>query len=386
VADGGHPRVFPLLLAAFAAFGFLWGAWAVLIADLSRALDISPGPLGVALALGAAASIPAMLFGGRALDRWGRRAMILLNGALMGLGFGMLALVDTYGSLVVLLVVVFANSGAYDVGINAAAMDLERASKRRVMSYLHAAFSGGGMAGALAAGALVSAGMGFRAIYPLVTFLLVLVLVAVFFTRTLAGGTGPEPGGRAGFEVYRNPAILLLAALAALSFLSEGTMENWSAIYLRGSLELPALLGASGVAVFHAAMLAGRLGAAGAVLRFGRRNTLLASGALAALGMSLALATDFVPFILAGFLLVGVSLAAVAPISFSLAGDVAPDRAGQASSVITTVGYSGFLFGPVIIGGLGEIAGLRLALATIILAGALIFALSLWVREGGNVG
>jgi hypothetical protein len=47
--------VLPVLLGAFGVFGLFWGAYAVLLADLSGALDLTPGPLGVALFAGAAA-------------------------------------------------------------------------------------------------------------------------------------------------------------------------------------------------------------------------------------------------------------------------------------------------------------------------------------------
>ena len=81
--------------------------------------------------------------------------------------------------------------------------------------------------------------------------------------------------------------------------------------------------------------------------------------------------------VVAGFLVVGLALSAVVPVAFSVAGDLAPERAGGAISVVTTLGYGGFLFGPVLVGGLAEILGLRVALGTIAVAGALIFALSL---------
>lgn len=154
-------------------------------------------------------------------------------------------------------------------------------------------------------------------------------------------------------------------------------MEHWSGIYLRQTLELPALLGASGVAVFHAAMTAGRLGAAWTVARFGNRRTLLGAGLLAAVGMTLALVTLQPILVVVGFLVVGLALSAVVPVAFSVAGDLAPGRAGGAISVVTTLGYGGFLLGPVLVGGLAEILGLRVALGTIAVAGALIFALSL---------
>jgi MFS family permease len=80
--------------------------------------------------------------------------------------------------------------------------------------------------------------------------------------------------------------------------------------------------------------------------------------------------------------LVGLALAAVAPLAFSVAGETVPDRAGSAVSVVTTFGYGGFLLGPPLVGGLAEVAGLRTALGVV--AGFAVFLLSLRLREPGE--
>jgi MFS family permease len=157
-------------------------------------------------------------------------------------------------------------------------------------------------------------------------------------------------------------------------------MEHWSGVYLRTTLGLPALLGGSGVAVFFGAMAVGRLGAALVIARFGNRRTLLGAGLLTAGGMALALATREPLLVIAGFLVVGLALSAVVPIAFSAAGDIAPERAGAAISVVTTLGYGGFLLGPVIVGGLAEVIGLRAALGIIAVSGLMIFTLALRLK------
>jgi len=148
-------------------------------------------------------------------------------------------------------------------------------------------------------------------------------------------------------------------------------------------LGLPALLGGSGVAVFYAAMAVGRLGTAGAVRIFGNRITLVCAGLLTAAGMALALVTREPALVVGGFLVVGLALSSVAPIAFSVAGDVAPGGTGAAVSVVTTLGYGGFLLGPVLVGGLAEVLGLRAALLTIALAGIAIALLGARVAPEG---
>jgi MFS family permease len=181
--------------------------------------------------------------------------------------------------------------------------------------------------------------------------------------------------------VFGLAGLALAGSFATLGLLSEGQMANWSGIYLRRTLELPPLIGGTGVAVFFGAMALGRLGTGWVVGRLGNRQTLTAAGLLAAFGMVLALATTLPALVVAGFLLVGLAVAGVAPLAYSTAGYLAPQRAGAAISVVTTFGYGGFLLGPVVVGGLAELVGLRAALGIIALAGLAVFALSLSLRE-----
>ncbi len=374
---GRRSRVLFVLFGAFGFFGIFWGAFAVLLVDLSRALGLSPGPLGLALFAGAAASIVSMAALGWTADRLGRRVFLAASATVFGLGIAGLAVAGDYAVLILVLVVLYAASGLYDVGINAAAVDLERSAGRRYMTLFHAVFSAGGTVGALSAGALLQAGVDFRQVYLAVVIPLGVVLLSVVATRFPQQESAPLSADSGPYDLFKSLPLLLVAAVATLSLLSEGEMEHWSGIYLRENVGLPALLGSSGVAVFYGAMAVGRLGSAAAVARFGDRNTLLGAGALVAAGMSLALATLNPGVIIVGFLMVGLALSAIVPVAFSVAGDLAPGRAGSAVSVVTTFGYGGFLLGPVIVGGLAEIFGLRLALGAIAVAGVLVCTLSL---------
>src|SRR5918992_5516881 len=273
----------PVLLGAFGTFGLFSGTFAVLLADLSRALDLSPGPLGFALFVGAAASILTMALLGWTADRLGRRVFLMISGGVMGAGIAALAFAGGYAALLTALAVLHAASGLYDVGINAAAVDLEKATGRRFMAVLHAAFSAGGVVGALSSGVLLSSGVDFRHVYLGVLLPLGVVILAVATVRLPPPGGPPnnvEGDERVG--LYRNLPLLLIAVIATLALLSEGEMEHWSGVYLRQTLGLSALLGGSGVAVFYGSMAIGRLGAAFVIGRLGNRRTLLCAGLLAA--------------------------------------------------------------------------------------------------------
>jgi len=372
--------------SAFALFGLLFGVWQVALPDLQLSLHLSAGALGQALTVGFVAAFPLAVVGGRLADRWGARALLAGGALLMALALAGLVGVGSYGGLLIVLLVFYGASGAYDVGLSTAAIAQEQATGRRRLAYFHAAFSGASALGAVAGGLLVFAGLPYRWLYA--GLAAALVLLAWVAARSRATSWRPKPAATTAaatnplgtLAVYRLPGLLALAGVAALAFFSEGTLEEWSAIYLRSALQLPAVLGAAGPAVFHSAMLVGRLATGRLEGRVGRLRLLRLGGLVSALGMVVALATPQPALVLAGLLLTGLALAALAPTAFSLAGDLAPERSGEVSALITTIGYLGFLIGPALIGSLSDALSLRAALGTLVLAGGLMVVLSWGVK------
>lgn len=361
---------------SFVVFGAMFGAWQVLLADLQGALELSAATLGVALTAGAVASLPAMVLSGRAADRFGPRGLVVVTAVGLAVGLVATAVADGFLMLIAALLVLYGSSGAYDVGINTAAIEVERGRDGDLLSYFHAAYSGSAAAGAVAAGLVLRAGVRFRTVYLAAAAVLVAFALALAVARALPhGGNGAskQEGGR---SLFRHRLVLLVAVIALFAMFSEGTLENWSAIYLRRSLSLPADLGAVGVASFHAAMLVGRLAAGRAVGIVGRRRLLQGAGAFGALGMATALATAQPALVVVGFGAVGLAMSVVVPLAFSLAGEFAPERSGEASSVVTFVGYGAFLAGPALVGGVAGATSLRVALATVVAAGVGIVLLS----------
>lgn len=357
------------LLVAFAVFGVLWGAWQAVLPDLARHFELSSGPLGAILTAGFAVSLPTMLLMGRLIDRLGAGWGIGLSAGTMAAGLVVVGLLPPLPALVIAVVLFASGSGAYDVAINGAAMGDEAWSRPARLTLLHAAFSGGGMVGALGAGALIGAGIPF-------TYAYFVLAVALVVTARLAGtvpGGGREEPASVPTAVAR--AMLPLAAIAALAFLIEGSMETWSAIYLRDELGAAAFVGALGPAAFHAAMLGGRLIGVGVAGTLGPAATLLVAGSMAVIGMSAALLLPVATAAIPAMAVAALGASFVVPVVVSLAADRAGEHAGRAASYVLSLGYAGFLVGPSLVGALGELAGLRVALAVVPLA-ALVVAVA----------
>jgi MFS family permease len=334
-------------LCAFASFGVYWGAWAAVLPSVQRATDTSKAALGVAMLFVAAGSLPAMLLvAGPVVDRFGVRAVAFAC-AVFAAATALPGLATSFAALALALTAVGAASGTLDVGINANVSRIESATGQRLMPLAHGLYSGGVLAGAVAAGLARSAGVGREPILLAVACLLALTSLLL----------ASDPAQLDVPRVRRSPsferALLAIGLLGAAAFLVEGGVEGWSALFLERQLHARPDVSGLGPGVFGGAMAAGRL--LGQTLRRSDRE-LLAGGALVAcVGCVVAATAQSAPVALVGFALAGAGIALNAPIVFGAAGR----RSASAVATVTTLGYAGLLVGPPLVGLVGQAAGLR---------------------------
>ena len=357
------PRRAPTL-AGFAALGLFWGAWAALLPAIQHALDASKGALGVALFFVAVGSLPAMLFfAGPLIGRFGSRG-VAWSCAAFAAATVLPGLATTLPALAAALVLAGATSGVLDVGINAQAAQIERASGRRLMPLAHGLYSTGVLVGAVAAGLARSAGAGRETIFVAVAVVIAATALLLARNRSVVLEESPRPSGRRRTPLGR--ALLAVALVGAVAFVVEGAVESWSALFLARQLDASAAVSALGPGVFGASMAIGRF-AGQAATRVADR-TLLAGGALgAALGCAIVAVSGGSGAALVGFALAGAGISLNAPVVFGAAGRRKVDPAG-AVAVVTTLAYLGLALGPPLMGGLAEAGSLRgafLALAVI---------------------
>src|SRR4051794_37948927 len=126
---------------AFAAFGGLWGTWGAALPAVRNAAGVSAGQLGTALLCIGLGALPAMLLAGRAVDRFGGRAVAIALVLMASTGVLVATVARSPVSLAALLLLLGATSGAADVGENAVAGAAERATGRPVVTRAHGVFS-----------------------------------------------------------------------------------------------------------------------------------------------------------------------------------------------------------------------------------------------------
>ena len=361
-------------LAAFLAFGMLWGGWAALAPAVQAAVGASKGQLGLALLFVALGSLPAMLLTGRALDRRGTRILPWLI-----VGLALSALLPAFaGSVPVLaasLLVFGVFAGATDVAMNGAVSELEARREVRLMQIAHALFSAGFLVAAVAVGLARGAGVG---PLPILAGIAALALVAAALNR----GYPDVPRVVSPRRFTFSRRLIVLGLLCALAFVIEGGIEGWSALFLETELQASPAVGGLGPGCFAAAMVAGRLAGQWLELRLGDRVLLACGAATAAVGLCLAAVAPAVPFALLGFALGGAGVSVAAPVLFGAAGRGAPDsERGSAVASVTTISYLGFLAGPPLIGAVSGALSLRAGIGLLAVIALLLAVSAAGARE-----
>lgn len=368
------------VLGVFFLNGFVFANWVVRIPAVQQKLDLGEGLLGLALLGVAVGALISMPLAGALSSRFGSRHVVGVTALIFPLVLTLMALAPNLPLLMLALLLFGASGGALDVVMNAHAVQVEKGYGRPIMSSFHAAFSFGGLGGAVIGGLVASVG-----IEPLVHFSLVSGLSA--FTALIAYRAllpANTDAGEAGAPAFARPtwALMGLGVISFCVLLGEGAMADWSAVYLDNILNTGQGYAAAGYAAFSLAMVFGRLFGDRVILRLGPARIVRLCAAVAAIGLGVALAVSQQYVALLGFACAGLGFSIIFPTALSAAGRTEGMAAGPALAAVSTAGYTGFLVGPPAIGFAAELIGLGGALYIVVALSATIIFLSGTVRAG----
>jgi MFS family permease len=339
---------------AFVAAGFGVACWAPMVPFAKTRCHLSDATMGLVLLLLGAGSIVAMPLAANLSGRFSSKPVVLSGGIGLALMLPLLSIVSSPIALGVALFVFGASLGSLDVAMNLHAVDVERVSEKPLMSGFHALFSVGGFLGSGIVTALLSRGIALIS-STIFSSIILVALIVVAIPRMLSNR---ERTKQPLFAIPRG-VVLVIAIFAAISFLVEGALLDWSALFLVGEHLVSVAHGGLGYMLFSIAMTFSRFVGDSIVARFGNRFVLTLGGAIAFLGLCGLILAPVAWMGLVSFVFVGLGAANIVPILFRLAGTQHTMPKGLAVAALTTAGYGGLLTGPAVIGFLSKGIGLH---------------------------
>ncbi len=335
-----------LLMSIFFAF------WVTRLPDVRDKLGLSEAQIGLALFFIPSGALVAMLMSHTINRRFGEGRVMTLSLFLLSVSSVFPLLASTYVSLCISLLFFGFTMGFTDISMNSVVSIFEKRDGVKIMAMTHGFFSLGGIIGA-SLGSLI-AGLGIGMGTQMLTTAVIVIIIDFVFIRpeVMHEKDDHSNGNEPIFAIPKGP-LLPLAIIGFCIMMAEGSVADWSAIFLDDVINAPSHLLGLGYAAFSFTMTIGRFYGDELSANFGQQKVLMLGCVIALAGFLLTLTGGFA-VALTGFALIGAGFSSVVPVLFSISGSTPGVSSSYGIASVGSAGYAGFLLGPVAIGFVAE--------------------------------
>lgn len=340
---------------AFVVVGLFWGCFAAYVPVFKEQLGANDALFGTLL-LGSATGLVSSMWIAPRADKWlGDRSM-QLGVVLLSLAWLVPNQITTPFLFAVAMGFVGGASGLLDVVMNARVSELEAQTGKPLMNANHAMFSVAYGIAALITGLAREAG-----VPPFWTFA-GFAAICIALTPLLRMPVAEVPEADDTNARYPIMPIVICGLIVLAAFMTEATVEAWSALHIERTLHGGAAEGALGPAMLGLTMAVGRFSGQAVSERFSEFTTIYVASAFTAAGALIAAWAPEPMIAYIGFGVLGLGVSVIGPIGLAVVGKLVPAHLRtEAISRVAVLGFSGFFFAPVLMGLISEAFGMRIA-------------------------
>lgn len=341
----------------------LLGIWVAALPAIKTRLGLTDGSLGLSLLLSPIGSLTGVVLSSWLFSRIKVGKWLLIGPILQCLLY--IGMVTVQYRLVFWLVLFSTGIVGFfnGVSINAVIDMIEKKYQKRIMSSCHGMYSlGGGVSIGMAS---VFYAFHIAPVYQIVFVAAAIISILLYIRRHLLIH---KIFIHSGSSLSAPPlSVIGLAFICFVSFMGEGSIADWSTIYMKESLHSTVAIAGLGYGGFSIMMAIGRFNGDALIPKVGSKKIVIAGTLTAAMGFLLAISFHYKITAIAGFSLVGIGYACVVPILFSAAANVPGISPAIGISSIASGGLIGFLFGPSVIGMVSEKVNLAAGLSFVLM-------------------
>lgn len=381
--------------AAFWIPGFAIAVWGPFIPYIKERFALTEDHLGLLLMCLAVGAISALSYASFALSRLGCRTLVRIGTVIITICLGAVTVITDFTLLCVVLFIMGSSSECMAMAANVNAATLEKVLNRNIMSGLHGVYSLGNAVGVFMVATFLGTGMTFMmgnllltaSILPLIIILYCGLIGSRYMLTDLKEAQNEEEHDREQDntankgsngkvkKVFMTPMVLILGTICFIMFLVEGSMLDWTGVFLNEVKGVPLHEAGYGFAAFATMMTICRLTGDKIVSTLGRKRVLTGGAVFAFAGIVLAVTVPHPMVTIIGFGMVGVGASNLVPQAVSYAATIREMPLQRSILMVNAIGYIGSLFGPALIGFIAHRIGLEktfLFLATLVLIVAIL--------------
>lgn len=349
--------------AAFFSIGFLFGTWATFIPSVKERFLLNDADLGLLLLSMPLGALTMNLVGAWLVSKIGMKTTTILGMTGMALAFLIPLNAPSVYLLPIGLYLCGSGISITNIAMNMGVTNIEAHYKINIMSTCHGMFSIGLMVGSV----LASLARGFEVVpgYYMAVMASAMLILALYIKPTVFNiqeEIEVKSTSTAKFILPKG-AFLIMILIGICGNITEGTMADWTSVYMRDVVNTSPFFVGWGLAGYSFFMALGRLFGDSLIPRIGANKVLINGGILSAIGISIALALPYTWSAILGFALVGAGVSCAAPILYGSAARVPGVSKGTGLAVMNTFAMAGFMAGPVLIGFISEATSLSWAIS-----------------------
>lgn len=356
--------------ASFFMAGFCIAAWAPMIPFVKDRFGLDEHNLGLLLLCVGIGSFISMPTSSWLSSRFGCRTPIIVSAIIVALCLLSIPFISNIYLLGLVLFIMGINAVALDVISNIAGALVEQVTSRNIMSGLHGLYSVGGFCGALSVTFLLSVGLSLplAGLYAAAILLIVNVFGCRHLLTTVYVDDNNQPLTREQYlerqaakhqesgqkpshlQYYLHPIVLLIGIMCFIMFMTEGSMLDWSGVFLHTERGFALEHAGYGYAAFAIMMTICRLTGDKVVTALGRARVLVCSTLFIIAGYFIAVLIPHYIAAFIGFALIGVGASNVVPQLVSITARIKEVPPHISVAIVNAIGFSGVLVGPALIG------------------------------------
>lgn len=332
----------------FFIMAFFVGLWTIRIPTIKDQINTDYFGIGLVMATFAIGSIIAMVFANNVIKMSSTRTVLLYTSILQAILWLPTPFISSLELFMIFSFIFGLCYGSFEISCNLYASNLEKREKKSMMSGFHAFWSLGVLTGSIATSLFLEWNISF--LNNVITYVIILLPLNIFIVLRLHVDQIENTENKHTIFFIWPLIIFILALIAMVNALTEGSVDAWGALYMRDFIQVDGFLIGLATVSFNIFMVIGRLSGDWIRDRIGVYNFLTILFITSILSLYILYSFDSILAALCGFALLGIGTSAIIPIAYSLAGKAEGVDSGAAIAIISIAVYGTFMGAPATLG------------------------------------
>ncbi len=332
----------------FFIMAFYVGLWTIRIPTIKDQINTDYIGIGLIMATFAIGSIIAMAISNKIIKFSSCKTVLLYTSILQALLWLPTPFVPSLQIFVILSFIFGLSYGSFEISCNLYASNLEKREKKSMMSGFHAFWSLGVLLGSIATSLFLE--WEISLLNNIIIYVVILLPLNILIVLRLEGDQIENKNNKTNIFFIWPLIIFILALIAMVNALTEGSVDSWGALYMRDFIKVEGFLIGLATVSFNIFMVIGRLSGDWIRDKIGVYNLIIILFITSIISLYILFSYDNIISALFGFALLGIGSSAIVPIAYSLAGKVEGIDSGTAIAIVSIAVYGTFMGAPATLG------------------------------------